>query len=441
MSQEPLDLQALQGRMEQLQAENDRLRRDRDAAQTTSLQPRLDGSPDSSTSSQLAALTALVHKQQEQLNQITQTLAAMQKPPASQHSRPNIICRRCQRLGHYASDCENERSRPRPSSTVSAPQVVRGTAYIPVVNVGVSAVNLRPRCPIGLLSSAEVVSLPPGLCEVPEKEEHVTATIMSQTAGVSSVQKGAAGEHQHMAVQAAVLALPSRSPADLQALQEGDAAIGAFRHFWLDRRMPGLAEKEHLSLQGKAARTASAKLTIMSLNRTDSMAGDVDQLADQMLAHLSLKHLRHTASTSSSSVGRGYVGRVYRSGYSCGFSSFSSSEPFWDSAVEEPQDSSESVSEVSEDEEGLWVVLRGPVQHPPTAVQPSSQPREHVVPPQVEREASVPSPVPERASSSGSATLRKSSRTTAGQHSNPHRLPGQVGVYAVMATARHAAWR
>ncbi|KAG7518374.1 hypothetical protein JOB18_033040 [Solea senegalensis] len=62
--------------------------------------------------------------------------------------------------------------------------------------------------------------------------------------------------------------------------------------------------------QGKAARTASAKLTIMSLNRTDSMAGDVDQLADQMLAdqmlaHLSLKHLRHTASTSSSSVGRG----------------------------------------------------------------------------------------------------------------------------------------
>ncbi|KAG7467589.1 hypothetical protein JOB18_042455, partial [Solea senegalensis] len=90
---------------------------------TTSLQPRLDGSPDSSTSSQLAALTALVHKQQEQLNQITQMLAAMQKPPASQHSRPNIICRRCQRPGHYASDCENERSRPRPSSTVSAPQV------------------------------------------------------------------------------------------------------------------------------------------------------------------------------------------------------------------------------------------------------------------------------------------------------------------------------
>lgn len=91
--------------------------------QTTSLQPRLDGSLDSSTSSQLAALTALVHKQQEQLNQITQTLAAMQKPPASQPSRPNIICRRCQRPGHYASDCENERSRPRPSFTVSAPQI------------------------------------------------------------------------------------------------------------------------------------------------------------------------------------------------------------------------------------------------------------------------------------------------------------------------------
>ena len=102
---------------------------------------------------------------------------------------------------------------------------------------------------------------------------------------------------------------------------------------------------------------------------------------------------------------------------------------------EESQDSSESVSEVSEDEEGLWVVLRGPVQHPPTAVQPSCQPREHVVPPQVEREASVPSPVPERASSSGSATPRKSSRTTAGQHSNPHRLPGQVVGGANRATS------
>lgn len=61
--------------------------------------------------------------------------------------------------------------------------------------------------------------------------------------------QGAAGENQQMAVQAAVLVLPSRSPADLQVPQEGDTAIGAFRHFWLDRRMPNRVEKEHLSPQ------------------------------------------------------------------------------------------------------------------------------------------------------------------------------------------------
>ena len=92
-------------------------------AQTTSRQPPFNGLLASSTSSQLAALTALVHKQQEQLNHITQTLAAMQTAPASQSSRPNIICRRCQRPGHYASDCENERVRPRSPPTISATQV------------------------------------------------------------------------------------------------------------------------------------------------------------------------------------------------------------------------------------------------------------------------------------------------------------------------------
>ena len=92
---------------------------------------------------------------------------------------------------------------------------------------------------------------------------------------------------------------------------------------------------------------------------------------------------------------------------------------------EGPQDSSESVLEISEDEEGLWVVLRGPGQYPPTSVQPSSP----------SREASVLSPVPTGASSSGSAALRKSSQTTAGQHSNLHRLPGPVRGEADRATA------
>lgn len=101
---------------------------------------------------------------------------------------------------------------------------------------------------------------------------------------------------------------------------------------------------------------------------------------------------------------------------------------------EGPQDSSESASEISEDE-GLWVVLRGPGQHPPTSVQPSSPPREHAISPPVAREASVPSPVPTGASSGGSAAPRKSSWTTAGQHSNLHRLPGPVRGEADRATA------
>lgn len=104
------------------------------ATQTTSLQPKFDCLQVSSTSSQLAALTALVHKQQEQINQITQTLAAMQKPPAPQSNRLNsVVCRRCQRPGHYARDCENERVHPRPPSSVSASQVA-STSPPPVEN-------------------------------------------------------------------------------------------------------------------------------------------------------------------------------------------------------------------------------------------------------------------------------------------------------------------
>ncbi|KAF7641863.1 hypothetical protein LDENG_00270030 [Lucifuga dentata] len=41
-------------------------------------------------------------------------------------------------------------------------QVVHGTAYIPVVNVGQTAVTLHPRLPFGLLTQNQVVSLPAG---------------------------------------------------------------------------------------------------------------------------------------------------------------------------------------------------------------------------------------------------------------------------------------
>lgn len=58
-----------------------------DATQTTSLQPQFHCSPTSVTSSQLAALTAAVQKPEEQLDQITQILAAMQNPSAPQSSQ------------------------------------------------------------------------------------------------------------------------------------------------------------------------------------------------------------------------------------------------------------------------------------------------------------------------------------------------------------------
>lgn len=50
-----------------------------------------------------------------------------------------------------------------PAGLLASPclvQVIRGTAYVPVVNVGVTDILLYPRTSLGLLSSAQVVSLP-----------------------------------------------------------------------------------------------------------------------------------------------------------------------------------------------------------------------------------------------------------------------------------------
>lgn len=89
-----------------------------------------------------------------------------------------------------------------PAGLLASPcliQVVRGTAYVPVVNVGTADVLLYPRIRLGTLSRAQVVSLPTGVTEV----RSTTATVSSCTAevpvqsGVEEVDLSAlAPEHQ-----------------------------------------------------------------------------------------------------------------------------------------------------------------------------------------------------------------------------------------------------
>lgn len=86
------------------------------AVQSASLPPPLESTP--SAASQLATLSSIIQKQQEQLDQITKTLAAMQPSISSSVSDP-VICYRCQQSGHIARFCTARvRSRPpRPSGT------------------------------------------------------------------------------------------------------------------------------------------------------------------------------------------------------------------------------------------------------------------------------------------------------------------------------------
>uniref|UniRef100_A0A3B5PZG8 Gypsy retrotransposon integrase-like protein 1 n=1 Tax=Xiphophorus maculatus TaxID=8083 RepID=A0A3B5PZG8_XIPMA len=67
-----------------------------------------------------------------------------------------------------------------PAGLLASPalvQVVRGTAYVPVVNVGHTDVLLYPRTTVGTLNSVSVVSLPAGVTEVP-----LFVNVSSQTA-------------------------------------------------------------------------------------------------------------------------------------------------------------------------------------------------------------------------------------------------------------------
>lgn len=67
--------------------------------------------------------------------------------------------------------------------------VREGTVYVPVVNIGGTMVYLHPRCPLGVLSQAQIVSLPKGISTVIQEPSPVTARLSSHDALGSSVRE------------------------------------------------------------------------------------------------------------------------------------------------------------------------------------------------------------------------------------------------------------
>lgn len=65
--------------------------------------------------SELGKLGEMLRVQQEQLNKLTQSVARLQGPQFRSRSLRNsqVICRRCQKPGHFAKDCDGERAPPR----------------------------------------------------------------------------------------------------------------------------------------------------------------------------------------------------------------------------------------------------------------------------------------------------------------------------------------
>lgn len=107
------------------------------AIQSSRVQGRADHSPGSPVAPEMAELRAMLQKQQEQINQLTRSVLAMQVPSSNfGSSRLNtVICRRCQKPGHYAKDCDNERVASRAyTPVVRTPQTEATTTSQPAEN-------------------------------------------------------------------------------------------------------------------------------------------------------------------------------------------------------------------------------------------------------------------------------------------------------------------
>ena len=83
------------------------------------------GGSSPSHDSEMAELREMMRQQQEQLNQLSQTVLALQNPRRQPppHRNGPVICRRCERPGHFARNCHNDRAVPQATQSQPLPHL------------------------------------------------------------------------------------------------------------------------------------------------------------------------------------------------------------------------------------------------------------------------------------------------------------------------------